>query len=193
MHDLEPHHQWRGYYIAAEDQRSPFYRRQYSEFYYSQKVYNYFIHPQWDCFGSQTLYVKILYADYDMGYAILEFIGEWNDCLYNDIGVLKRELIDLMIEKGINRYILICEHVFNFHGDDDCYYEEWWDDVKEENGWISMINTGAHLQDELADAGVHRYVEYGINMQNVTWRNQRPETLYEDVERRLKHTTRLLD
>ena len=50
-----------------------------SEFEYSNTVYNYYIHPQWDDIGSGTLYMKELYADYENGFAILEFIGEWND------------------------------------------------------------------------------------------------------------------
>ncbi|MEJ7675142.1 MAG: hypothetical protein WKF59_21170 [Chitinophagaceae bacterium] len=41
-----------------------FYGREYSEFDFSQTVYNYYIHPQWDEFGSSTLYIKVLMADY---------------------------------------------------------------------------------------------------------------------------------
>ena len=122
MQDLEPFYNWRGYYIAAEDPLSPFYGREYSEFEYTNTVYNYYIHPQWDEFGSNTLYLKILFTDYDRGFAIIEFIGEWNDALYNDIMFLKRDLIELMMKEGINKYILIGENVMNFHGSDDCYY-----------------------------------------------------------------------
>ena len=122
MQDLEPFYNWRGYYIAAEDPLSPFYGREYSEFEYTNTIYNYYIHPQWDEFGSNTLYLKILFTDYDRGFAIIEFIGEWNDALYNDIMFLKRDLIELMMKEGINKYILIGENVMNFHGSDDCYY-----------------------------------------------------------------------
>ena len=94
MHALEPYYAWRNHYVASQDPQSPFYDRVYNEFAYHLKVYNHFIHPQWDEFGSQTLYTKVLYADYDEGYAILEFIGEWNDCLFNDIMLLKREVIE---------------------------------------------------------------------------------------------------
>ena len=73
------------HYVASDDLKSPFFNRVYNEFAYHLKVYDHYIHPQWDEFGSQTLYTKILFTDYDEGYAILEFIGEWNDCLFNDI------------------------------------------------------------------------------------------------------------
>lgn len=28
----------------------------------------------------------------------------------------------------------------NFYGLDDSYYEEWYDDIKEEDGWICCLN-----------------------------------------------------
>jgi hypothetical protein len=55
MHDIEPYYHWRDRYVAAEDKESPFYGRQYSEFEFSQQIYNYYIHPQWDDFGSPKL------------------------------------------------------------------------------------------------------------------------------------------
>ena len=104
MHDLEPHFAWLNQYSAADDQRSPFYQREYSEFYFDKTVYNYLIHPQWDQFGSNTLYIKILFADYQDKFAIIEMIGEWNDALYNDIMTLKREVLELMMAEGINKF-----------------------------------------------------------------------------------------
>lgn len=74
MHDLEPYYNWRGLYISSEDPYSPFYEREYSEFEFSDKIYNHYIHPQWDNFGSQTLFLKIIFADYNDGYAIIELI-----------------------------------------------------------------------------------------------------------------------
>jgi len=57
MHDIEPYYKWREYYVASEDEQSPFYGRTYDEFKFTKKIYNYFIHPQWDYIGSQTLYI----------------------------------------------------------------------------------------------------------------------------------------
>ena len=85
MQDIEPFFNWRELYIASEDERSPFYEREYSEFVYTNTIYNFYIHPQWDEFGSNTLYMKVLFADYEQHFAVIEFIGEWNDCLHNDI------------------------------------------------------------------------------------------------------------
>ena len=98
MHDIEPHYSWRHLYIASEDSRSPFYGREYSEIEFSNTIYDHFIHPQWDQIGSSTLYIKLLYVSYENGFCIIELLGEWNDCLYNDIMYLKRNIADALIE-----------------------------------------------------------------------------------------------
>src|SRR5678810_794059 len=146
MHDIEPYYNWRHIYVSEEDQRSPFYKREYSEFEFSQTVYNYYIHPQWDEFGSSTLYIKVLMADYTSGYAILEMIGEWNDAIENDIMTLKRDVIDLLLREGIIKFILIAENVLNFHSSDDSYYEEWFDQVTDEGGWVVCLNMPIQTQ-----------------------------------------------
>jgi hypothetical protein len=40
-----------------------------------------------------------LFADYELGYTIIELIGEWNDAIENDIMELRREVTDLMVEE----------------------------------------------------------------------------------------------
>jgi hypothetical protein len=183
MHDIEPYFKWRSAYISEEDDQSPFYGRTYSEFYYSNKVYNYFIHPQWDDFGSSTLYLKTLYADYEIGYVIMELIGEWNDCLHNDIMYLKRDVIDEFALKGISKFILICENVLNFHGSDDCYYEEWYEDIADEEGWICFINTLSHVTEEMESTMIQHYVHLGGIYENVNWRPLKPESLLRWIEK----------
>jgi len=182
MHDIEPYHMWRDYYIASEDQHSPFYGRVYSEFQYTQKIYNYFIHPQWDGFGSPTLYTKILYADYERGAAVLEMIGEWNDCLTNDIMYFKREVADTLIESGIHKFILICENVLNFHGSDNCYYEEWYEDIAEAGGWVCFLNILDHVEDEMKDTQLQHYINFGEQFNGVNWRPHKPKLLIRAIE-----------
>src|ERR1700741_2432878 len=111
MQDLEPYYNWQGQYIAAEDALSPFHGRTYSEFYYTNKIYNYYIHPQWDDFGSETLYLKVLYVDYVRSFAIIELLGEWNDAINNDIMFLKRDVAEMMMNHGVNKFIIIGENV----------------------------------------------------------------------------------
>jgi hypothetical protein len=55
------------------------------------------------------MYLKILYADYELHYAIIELIGEWNDCIYNDIMMLRREITDMLQKEGITKFILVAE------------------------------------------------------------------------------------
>lgn len=182
MHDIEPFFRWREQYDSSEDERSPFFGRQYSEFYFTNKVYNYYIHPQWDDFGSTTLYLKILFVDYDEACAIIELIGEWNDCLYNDVMYLKRELIDPMLEQGIHKFIFIYENVLNFHGSDDCYYEEWYEEIRDQDGWICFLNTSKHVEQEMKSVRLQYYVNFGEAFASINWRPMEPLVLFEKIE-----------
>lgn len=186
MQDIEPFYNWRDYYISSEDDRSPFFEREYSEFEYSNTIYNYYIHPQWDYIGSSTLYIKVIYCDYDTGFAIIELIGEWNDCINNDIMTLKRDVVDVMIPEGINKYILIGENVLNFHASDDCYYQEWYDDVQEE-GWICAVNFRKHVEEELFKSNIDYNIIFGGKLDNLNWRNFRPADLFIFIENEIKH------
>lgn len=182
MHELEPYYNWRDLYVTTEDERSPFYGIEHSEFQYSNKIYNYFIHPQWDYFGSNTMYLKILYADYDEQFAIIELMGEWNDCIDNDIMYLKRDVIDPMIREGIQRFILIGENVLNFHCSDDEYYQEWYEDISEEGGWIAGINFREHVLHEMRINSIHHVINFGELLQDIKWRKLKPKAFYEIVD-----------
>jgi hypothetical protein len=185
MHDIEPYYNWRGYYVASEDPYSPFFEREYSEFEFSSKIYNYYIHPQWDSFGSQTLFMKVLYCHYENGFAIIELIGEWNDLLYNDIMFLKREVIELMMQEGVSKFILIGENILNFHFSDDSYYDEWFDEVSENDGWIALMNAREHVLADMGDASIDRYFVSGGKLNEVKWRTMNPDQLFESVERQV--------
>ncbi len=181
MQDLEPFYNWRELYISSEDEYSPFYGSVYSEFEYTNTVYNYYIHPQWDEFGSTTLYLKVIYADYERGFAVIEFIGEWNDAINNDIMFLKREVIESMIGNNINKFILIGENVLNFHGSDDCYYEDWFQDIEE--GWIAALNFRPHVMQEMERFNVDSYFITGGELDDLNWRLYNPVELLSKVEK----------
>lgn len=180
MHDIEPYYNWRDLYIASEDERSPFFGREYSEFEYTNQIYNYLIHPQWDDMGSPTLFIKILFVDYDDGFAIIELLGEWNDLLNNDIMILKRDIADYMLANKINKFILIGENVLNFHASDDCYYEEWFDDV--EDGWIVLLNFRDHVLKEFHRGNIDYFTVSGGQLNDLPWRTLLPIQLFEKIE-----------
>lgn len=168
------------YYIAAEDPRSPFYDREYSEFEFSDTIYNYYIHPQWDNIGSPTLFIKILFTDYEKGYVIVELIGEWNDAIENDIMTLKRDIIEPIMEEGVNKFILIGENVLNFHYSDDSYYEEWFDEVEE--GWIALINFHDHVIREFERINIDHYFVMGGELEDIEWRTYLPNQFFNKVD-----------
>lgn len=181
MHSVEPYYHWRNLYIASEDDASPFFGREYSEFEFENKVYNFLIHPQWDSIGSETLFIKIIFVDYESSYCIIELIGEWNDAIENDIMTLKRDIIDELTKMNITKFILIGENVLNFHSSDDCYYEEWIDDIEE--GWVAMINFHDHVTSEMVEVGIDQYLIMKGEMDMIDWRTYLPHQLYKKVKK----------
>jgi len=182
MHDIEPHFGWRDRYRAEDDDASPFFGRQYSEFGFSNRVYNYLLHPQWDEFGAETLYLKLLFVDYNEHYAIVEFIGEWNDAVHNDVMHLKREFVDQLVGNDIKYFVLIMEGVLNFHGDEADYYEEWNDEISDDGGWIALLNTHPQVDDELRQTRLDEYLHFGNHLNGLTWRPQKPHRIFEAIE-----------
>lgn len=182
MHDIEPFYKWREKYVADQDSDSPFYGREYDEFKFTNKIYNYFVHPQWDSFGSPTLYGKILFVEYEDRFACIELIGEWNDCITNDVMYLKREIIDPMLRFDIDKFVIFCDNVLNFHGSDDSYYEEWYDDIKETNGWVCFVNTLDHVKIEMESNNIDHYVKLGEEYSDINWRALQPKPLLSFLE-----------
>ena len=102
------------------------------------------------------------------------------DAIENDIMILKRDIIDVLIDQGINQFILIGENVLNFHYSDDCYYEEWFDDVEE--GWIAMVNFHDHVVREFERINIDHYFVMGGELEDIEWRTYKPQHFYEKVE-----------
>lgn len=181
MHDIEPYYNWLRYYDPAADERSPFYGKEYNLDVYAEAIYGYYIDPSWDGIGSETLYIKVLYTDYTIGFTVIEFFGEWNDAINNDIMSLKRNILERMVHEGINKFILIGENIFNFHGSDDCYYEEWFEEV--EDGWIAAVSFPAFVQDEFNKYHLDSFINMGGTLQIEQWRTLQPINFYELVSR----------
>lgn len=188
MHELEPFYNWQHIYISEEDERSPFYGVEHSQFEYTDTVYNFYIHPQWNYFGSRTLYLKVLIADYEEKYAVMELIGEWNDAVENDIMTLKREVLENFMDEGITKFILIAENVLNYHSGDRDYYEELYEELTEENGWVVCLNMPEQTQYDFRRAKLHQLVEL---MEIDNWRVHKPYHLFKKIDKEL--TARLGD
>ncbi|WP_421869561.1 hypothetical protein [Marinoscillum sp.] len=176
MHEIEPYFGWNAHYDASHDERSPFYGKEYNYDLYSENIYGYFIDPGWDFFGSETLYLKVLYADYQEGFIVMEFIGEWNDAINNDIMHLKRNVVEHILSMGVNKFILIGENILNFHGSDDSYYEEWFEEVEE--GWIAAICFRDFVESEMSIYEIDNYINFGGKLQIINWRTMTPRALY---------------
>lgn len=180
MHDITPFFGWEKYYRASDDEQSPFFGAQYDFTQYSTAIYDHYIDPSWDYIGSETLYIKILYANYTVGYVIIEMFGEWNDAIHNDIMHFKRNVLDQLSKAGIKQYILVGENVLNFHASDDSYYEEWFEDI--EDGWIAALNFHYFVEDQWKKYALDNYINFGGTLQIPHWRTLPPVKLYELVK-----------
>ncbi|MGE5355931.1 MAG: hypothetical protein ACM3PT_06795 [Deltaproteobacteria bacterium] len=192
MQNIEPFFSWRDEYTAEDDPHSPFYHRIYDEFSYHNAIYNYYIHPQWDDFGSSTLYLKIIWVNYRQKFAILQLIGEWNDILYNDIMYLKRNIAEHLMSEGIVKFLLVIDNVLNFHGDDTSYYEEWCEEVLDENGWIVSINCLEHVRKEFRKCKIDRYINMDIELNDLEWRVMKPNIIFDHIENYFKNKLKSL-
>lgn len=187
MHTITPYERWNQYYHSSYDERSPFSGKEYNYDLYSENIYGYYIDPAWDFFGSETLYIKIIFADYDLAFAVIELIGEWNDAINNDIMLFKRNIIEHLAHNGINKYALIGEHILNFHGSDDCYYEEWFEEVEEfcpekGIGWIAGINFRDFVAEEMKHYNIDNYINMSGSLEIEKWRTLSPHKFYQLID-----------
>ncbi len=92
---------------------------------------------------------------------------------------LKRNIIEVLTSHGVNKFILIGENILNFHGSDDCYYEEWFEDV--EDGWIAAVSFPEFIQDEFKKYNIDHYINMGGTLQLDQWRTLQPLHFFELV------------
>jgi hypothetical protein len=182
MHDIEPFWNWRHKYTAEEDERSPFFGEDHSEFEFTNAVYDHVIHPQWDNFGST--------------HPVHEA------ALRRPRRRLRHHRADRRVERpaaqrhhavqaehhrtpdgqGINKFILIGENVLNFHTSDEEYYAEWFEEVSDADGWIALLNFRPHVLEDMQSANIDQYFLLGGKLNALKWRTQEPETVFEVVE-----------
>jgi hypothetical protein len=175
MHDIEPYFGWQNYYNAYQDAQSAFFNTITASS-YKHSVYGYFIHPDWDSIGSETLYCKVIMVNYTLKYAIVELFGEWNDTLHNDVMFLKRVVVDYLVKHQIKYFILLGHNVFQFHGGETDYYEEWFDDL--EDGWIAAVNFRSFILDEFSKYRLDFYMDFGGTLQFDNWRTMKPDLFF---------------
>jgi MFS superfamily sulfate permease-like transporter len=120
-----------------------------------------------------------LFADYELNYAIIELIGEWNDAIENDIMTLRRDVTDILYAKGITKFIIIAENVLNFHSSDDSYYEEWREQLEDDGGWVVIIDMPQQSQYDFKRARLTNFISL---MEFPQWRTLKPDVVFQQVD-----------
>ena len=84
--------------------------------------------------------------------------------------------------EGITKFILVAENVLNFHSSDREYYQEWFDEVTDENGWIVALNMPEATQYDFRKKKLNYYVEL---MELPNWRVFKPEHLFNRINEQI--------
>ncbi len=183
MHEVEPHYGWLKYYTNEDDPNSPFQDVVHNELFYDRQVYQYLAHPLWDSIGSEGLLVKILAADYEKSYAIIELFGVWNDLLENDFRLLLENCLEPLLAAGIQRFVLVLENVLNIYLDSDDYYEALQEAL--EDGWVCLLRAREHVRREITEHQLDAYFFWSDDIDALPWRKTTPVKLYQAVQSRM--------
>jgi hypothetical protein len=182
----EPFYGWLHLYNHEMDERSPFHGVEHNLFYFDRFVHDIPAHPLWDSIESESLLVKILYADYAEGYAIVELFGEWNDLFENDFRLLYENCLCFLTGEGVDKFIFICENVFYIYLQEDDYYQAFIDDISD--GWACLLRARPHVIEEVEKYGMGRFFYWSPALSNVEWRKLKPDMLCEYVEEQMRRT-----
>ena len=180
FHETEPFSGWLAYYDSTDDEYGPFFGVEANHADYERFIYTFPAHPNWDDIGSESLLVKVLYADYEEGYAIIELFGEWNDIHLNDFKLLAENVFTYLLDYYVNKIILICENVFHIYLDTDDYYQELQEELEE--GWVCVIRTREEVQQEMERYGIDRFLYRNAQLDQLKWRKLNPWELFQVVD-----------
>ena len=184
LHHIEPFYGWLNRYSHEADTRSPFHHVEHNLFYFDRSINRIPAHPLWDDIGSESLLVKILYADYGEGFAIIELFGEWNDLFENDFKLLAENCLTYLMDNGINKFILVCENVFHIYPDADDYYQALQEELGLE-GWMCTLRARENVWEEMLQYGIASYFYRSPILDEVPWRKIKPNQLFQLVEERM--------
>ncbi|HTQ26615.1 MAG TPA: hypothetical protein VMI35_00730, partial [Puia sp.] len=74
------------------------------------------------------------------------------------------------------------ENVLNFHSGDKDYYEEWFDEINDREGWVVILNMPEQTQYDFRRAKLNRYLEL---MEIDNWRVYKPFHLFKKIDQQL--------
>lgn len=185
LRDIEPFYGWQHLYQTEKDTLSPFYEVTHSEFYYDRFVNGIPMHPQWEDFGSESLLCKIIYANYKVGFAIIELVGEWNDLFENDYKLFAENCLTYLVDNGIDKIVLICENVFHIYLQDDDYYDAMQEEMGEE-GWICLLKPREEVVEEMTQYHILDYFFWSQILDEVNWRALNPLEILKRIEGRMR-------
>ena len=70
----------------------------------------------------------------------------------------------------------------NFHSSDKEYYQEWYEELSDENGWAVILNMPAATQHDFKKKKLQYYIEL---MELIDWRVYKPYHLFKKIDEEL--------
>jgi len=177
---IEPYYGWLHLYSHEMDEMSPFHEVEHNLFYFDRHVYTFNAHPLWDSIESESLLMKILFVDYDSGYTIIELFGEWNDLFENDFKLMCENCLDIMLYYGVEKYIFICENVFNIYFEHDDYYSHFMEQLEE--GWMCVLKARSNVLEEFVKYDIQQYFYWNHELDKLNWRKLKPWEIKDKID-----------
>jgi hypothetical protein len=72
--------------------------------------------------------------------------------------------------------------VLNFHSSDDSYYEEWHEQLEDDNGWVAVLNMPNATQHDFKKARITNYLHF---FELDQWRTLKPEIIFQTLDNEL--------
>jgi hypothetical protein len=69
--------------------------------------------------------------------------------------------------------------VLNFHSSDDSYYEEWHEQLEDDNGWVAIVNLPEQSKYDFKKARLTNYINL---MELDQWRTLKPEYIFNIID-----------
>jgi hypothetical protein len=67
----------------------------------------------------------------------------------------------------------------NFHSSDDSYYEDWKEQLEDDNGWVAILNMPQQSQYDFKKYRITNYINF---YEMYEWRTYKPELIFQQID-----------
>jgi hypothetical protein len=97
----------------------------------------------------------------------------------NDFKLFTENCLLAFTAAGIDKFILICENVFNIYLENDEYYNAFQDEIPD--GWIALIRARDAVLEEITRYGLSGVFYWTKELDLMSWRKMKPDDIFEKI------------